>query len=230
MPSTFEFKARCASIEAFRDKLVRNGAEPLGSKDQDDTVFLVPGSRAGLKLREQSPGLCQLISWERGGEKGPKGCRYMVAPVSDPAATRQVLSAALRVYGRVIKRREELHYKGVLIHLDSVMGLGDFIECEAPLEDMSQDRAREILDEITHVLGISPESMIDRSYVELMVGSKPSKTDSTQQRVGVLAESDAHAFRELRLRALRENPEAFAASFEEEAKTLDREHMVLYLR
>jgi predicted adenylyl cyclase CyaB len=171
MPKSLEFKAKCKSLEILRDTIVSKGAELIGSKDQDDMIFLVPGSKAGLKLREQSPGPCQLISWERAEVKGPKSCQYLVAPVSDPEATRQVLSAVLQVHGRVIKRREVFRYKGVTVQLDSVKGLGEFIECEAPLEQMTEKRAKEVLDEIIRILEIPPQSMIDRSYVELLSGN-----------------------------------------------------------
>lgn len=171
MPANFEFKAKCKTSEdlaKMREKLIEHGAEPIYSKDQDDTVFQMPGTKPGLKLRVQSPGACQLICWYRVQERGPKVCEYSVAAVSDLEATREILSEAIGVYGRVVKHREGLSYKDVIARLDSVQGLGEFIECEAPLEKMSEDRAREILNEILQLLNISSDMLIDRSYVDLV--------------------------------------------------------------
>jgi predicted adenylyl cyclase CyaB len=171
MPSHIEFKAKCDSIEAFRkvrDCLVTNKGELIDSKKQDDTIFLMPGLKAGLKLREQSSTTNKLISWEKVQEKGITVCKYLVAPITDPNATRNVLSAAIQVYARVIKHREVFQFKEGFVRLDTVEKLGSYIECEVSMEKRSEEEAKKILNAIIKILAISPAMMIERSYADLI--------------------------------------------------------------
>jgi predicted adenylyl cyclase CyaB len=55
------------------------------------------------------------------------------------------------------------------VHLDRVEGLGDFLELEVVLteKEASEDGAA-VADELLFKLGIQPENLIDRAYVDLL--------------------------------------------------------------
>ena len=55
------------------------------------------------------------------------------------------------------------------MHLDRVEGLGDFLELEVVLteKEASEDGAA-VADELLFKLGIQPENLIDRAYVDLL--------------------------------------------------------------
>jgi homotetrameric cytidine deaminase len=119
------------------------GAEDRGVLVQRDTYFRVPDGR--LKLREEDPGQDALIQYERPDEAVARESRYRLAPVQDAAALREALDAALGTLVVVDKERRLLLWEGVRIHLDTVKGLGTFVELEgvAPADsDLEPERAR----------------------------------------------------------------------------------------
>ena len=95
----------------------------------------------------------------------------MILPTREPAALKGALSKALGVSGVVRKRREVYHVEGTRVHLDAVEGLGEFIELEAVLRPgESAEDGRERVREIRDALGISAEDLIDRAYIDLILG------------------------------------------------------------
>lgn len=183
MSANLEFKAKVASPEEhqrMRSQLASFGAKPGARSSQEDIVFRMPDEKAGVKLRVQSPGDCQLISWNRPPTKDAKVCKYSVARIerSEADAVQRVLTDAIGLHGRVVKERDRLLYKEVIVRFDSVQGIGNFIECEAPLEKFaSEQEAKRVLNEIREKLGISEEMLEDRSYVDLVrdsEGTEPS--------------------------------------------------------
>ena len=58
---------------------------------------------------------------------------------------------------------------GTRVHLDTVEGLGEFIELEAVLAPgESRDAGRARVREIGDALGISADDLIERAYVDLL--------------------------------------------------------------
>lgn len=183
MSENLEFKAKVKNAEEhqrMRSQLTSLGAEPGARSSQQDIVFRVPDEKAGLKLRVQSPGDCQLISWNRPQTKDAKVCRYSVARIepAEAEAVQRVLTDAIGLHGRVVKERDRLLYRGVIVRFDCVQGIGNFIECEAPLEKFASEQdAKRVLDEIRERLDIGEEMLEHRSYVDLVrasEGTQPS--------------------------------------------------------
>jgi predicted adenylyl cyclase CyaB len=80
-----------------------------------------------------------------------------------------VLSAAFDIRGVVRKRRTVYRIGQTRVHLDQVEGLGEFVELEVVLrrEQSSSDGAT-IAHELMEKLGISPDQLIDRAYIDLL--------------------------------------------------------------
>jgi homotetrameric cytidine deaminase len=104
------------------------GAEDRGILRQRDTYFR---SRSGrLKLREEEPGGATLIQYDRPDAAQARESRYRLSTVPDPDELRASLDAALGTLVVVDKERHLLLWEGVRIHLDTVQGLGSFVELE----------------------------------------------------------------------------------------------------
>ncbi len=112
--------ARCRALEEAVDH---------GLLWQRDTYFVVAHGR--LKLREQRPGGATLIQYARPDETTAKTSRYRLIGVDDADACRAGLAEALGVRAVVEKRRRLFIWRDVRIHLDTVAGLGAFVEFEA---------------------------------------------------------------------------------------------------
>jgi homotetrameric cytidine deaminase len=104
------------------------GAEDHGILRQRDTYFRTRSGR--LKLREQEPGGATLIQYDRPDAAQARESRYRLSAVPDPDELRASLDAALGTLVVVDKERHLLLWEGVRIHLDTVQGLGSFVELE----------------------------------------------------------------------------------------------------
>ncbi len=168
MKRNVEIKAKVADGAAVRDaveKLTHQAPEIL---EQEDTFFTCPRGR--LKLRRFS-GLAQgeLIYYERANTTGPKECRYLVHRTSDPDGLRELLSAMLGIRGVVRKRRTLFLVGQTRVHLDQVEGLGEFVELEVvlrPEQDTPDGLA--IAGQLMATLGIAPDHLIDKAYIDLL--------------------------------------------------------------
>jgi homotetrameric cytidine deaminase len=166
-----EIKARDADPGRTLERALALGAADEGVLTQRDTYF--GGARGRLKLREQEPGGAQLIAYARPDSAQARTSAYRLADVSDPAAVREALDAALGTRVVVDKRRHLLLWEGVRIHLDEVEGLGAFVELEGvapPESDLTREHER-----VAHLrdeLGI--DDPIPVSYSDMIEPDTPS--------------------------------------------------------
>jgi adenylate cyclase class IV len=167
MPKNVEIKARVADLDAVEARvrpLATSGPFELA---QDDTFF--PCAEGRLKLRELAPDRGELIFYARPDTAGPKVSDYTLVPTSTPGLLREALAAALGVLGRVVKARRLYLVGRTRVHLDRVMGLGEFLELEVVLADtedvaVGEAEARHILTE----LGVAPEDLVVGAYLDLL--------------------------------------------------------------
>jgi homotetrameric cytidine deaminase len=144
------------------------GAEDRGTLVQRDTYFRVADGR--LKLREETPGGAALIQYARADRAEARESRYRIAPVQDAAALKEALDAALGTLVVVDKRRRLLLWEGVRIHLDTVEGLGSFLELEgvAP-EDSDLSGERDRVGRLSEALGLDESRILADSYSDRLL-------------------------------------------------------------
>ncbi|HTU26137.1 MAG TPA: class IV adenylate cyclase [Pirellulales bacterium] len=173
MPANVEIKARVTDLGAIRSRAVALATAAPEELEQEDIFFALPpgAGSAGdrLKLRSLSADRGELILYQRANVPGPKRSNYQLAPTSDPAALAAILSAVLPRRATVRKRRTVYHVGQTRVHLDQVVGLGDFVELEVVLRDgQTTDEGAAIARELMHRLGIDAAELIDRAYVDLL--------------------------------------------------------------
>ncbi|MBI5258747.1 MAG: class IV adenylate cyclase [Burkholderiales bacterium] len=169
MPANVEIKARIASVDALLPR-----ARALADEDeipqlihQDDTFFHVPHGR--LKLRVFADGAGELIHYHRPDAQGPKLSDYLITAVADPDSLRDVLERACGLLGRVVKRRVLVLAGQTRIHLDSVQGLGDFLELEVVLrEGQSAEEGTQIARALMATLGVPDDDLVGGAYLDLL--------------------------------------------------------------
>jgi homotetrameric cytidine deaminase len=150
------------------------GATDEGVLVQRDTYFRVPEGR--LKLREQTPGGAVLIQYRRDDRPEARESRYRLAVVEDPEVARTALADALGTLSVVDKERHLFLWEGVRIHLDTVQGLGSYIELEgvAPADsDLSGEHDR--VAQLSEALGIDETRILSDSYSDLVLASEGSE-------------------------------------------------------
>ena len=144
------------------------GAEDRGVLRQRDTYFRTRAGR--LKLREQEPGGAVLIQYDRPDAAVARESRYRLSEVPDPEALRASLDAALGTLVVVDKQRHLLLWEGVRIHLDTVEGLGSFVELEGvapPESDLEPEREK--VARLQQALGIG--EVLTGSYADRLLGA-----------------------------------------------------------
>ena len=173
-----EIKARCTDLAPARATLLSMGARMVGPDRQVDTYFSVPNGR--LKLRQ---GLIEnnLIFYSREDRQGPKRSDVILYGTRPDSDLKALLTAALGTLVAVEKRREIYFVavdglgldgiENVKVHLDTVEGLGSFVEIEAIDLDGSigPDRLRAQCEQLMTRLGIRPDDLVAESYSDLLL-------------------------------------------------------------
>ncbi|MFO8029003.1 MAG: class IV adenylate cyclase [Cyclonatronaceae bacterium] len=170
-----EIKARCRDHEHIRRVLMENRADYKGLDQQTDTYYRVGSGR--LKLRE---GRIEnnLIHYHRQDSTGPKKSAVTLFPLKqdkygDPGTIhplKKILADVLGILMVVVKRREIYFIDNIKFHLDTVDGLGRFVEIEAIDTDgaIGEDRLHDQCRRFIRLFDISGEDMVAGSYSDMM--------------------------------------------------------------
>jgi predicted adenylyl cyclase CyaB len=161
-----EAKFRLANLDAAAARAIAAGYARRALLNQRDTFFRVANGK--LKMREEN-GAAVLIFYRR-GESGPLMLSdYEIVPIPDPARTLRMLDDALGTIATIDKVRILMTRDNVRLHLDRVVGLGEFGEIEAVIADGdTPERSRRAVDEILAALGVSQADLIGMSYFEML--------------------------------------------------------------
>ncbi|KAM9772592.1 uncharacterized protein ACBT44_004272 isoform 2-T2 [Syngnathus typhle] len=168
MQSNVEIKAKVSQPLEFA-KMASQLSQSEGSViRQHDTFF--HSRRGRLKLRDFTDGSGQLIFYERPDTDGPKLSRYSISPTSDPPGLRAVLSDALGVKGEVRKERRLYVIGQTRVHLDSVEGLGHYMELEVVMRPaQTLEDGQQVAEGLMEQLGVTEESLVTGAYVDLLL-------------------------------------------------------------
>ncbi|XP_074000542.1 adenylate cyclase CyaB-like [Numenius arquata] len=174
MRRNVEVKARLRAPAAARgaaERLQERGAGEV--LVQADTFFRVPRGR--LKLRRRRDGGGELIFYERPDAAGPKLSCFSITPTDDPDGLEAVLGQALGILG-VVRKERLLYLVGqTRVHLDSVEGLGDFLELEVVLtEEQTVEDGERVARQLMKELGIEEQDLISGAYLDLLLAKGQS--------------------------------------------------------
>ncbi len=161
-----ELKARYEDLGKARALLT--GAERVGTFRQTDTYFSLGECRLKLRAVEgRREG--QLVYYERPDHGGVKESLVLLADLPDAAAVLDILRRAFPVQAEVRKTREIYRLEGVQIHLDSVEGLGKFVEFEKVVSgEAERDAGRAQLESLSRYFEIDAEDLMASSYSDLL--------------------------------------------------------------
>ena len=164
-----EIKARCNNHDKIREILKSKGADFKGTDHQIDTYFNVPNGR--LKLREGNIEN-HLIHYEREDKEGPKQSKVILYDSKPGSTLKEILTKALGILVVVDKKREIYFIENVKFHIDTVEGLGTFMEIEAIDSDgtIGKDKLQEQCQYYVDLFGIAPTDLLSNSYSDMIIG------------------------------------------------------------
>lgn len=163
-----EIKARTTRAAFIRQYLLNHEAELHGTDEQTDTYFNVAGGR--LKLREGNIEN-NLIYYQRIESAGIKQSNVELVKAEDGPGLRNVLTKALGVKAVVKKKREIYYILNVKFHLDTLEGLGSFVEIEASnrFEDIPAEKLRQQCEAYMKEFGVGEDDLVNMSYSDMVL-------------------------------------------------------------
>jgi len=171
-----ELKAKVTNLDPARKQLVNLKASKVGTFHQIDTYFDVPEGR--LKLREiEGKGEAELIYYEREETLWPKRSKVFILRIRKPETFKVFFEKVLEKKAIVDKKREIYRYKGTQIHLDTVKGLGNFIEFERKTKGSAEafNKDKRVSEELMKNFGIEERNLIKGSYGDLLSSTEEQK-------------------------------------------------------
>jgi adenylate cyclase class 2 len=175
-----EVKVR-ADHDAVRDRLAEREATERFAVTQVDTYYDAPhrdfaDTDEALRVRTE----------RRDGEettkltyKGPlleaesKSREEHETAVADPGAIRNIIDGlGFTPAAEVRKERTFFELDGYTVTLDTVEGLGEFVEVETEIDDADIELAREGAVELLDSLGLDPDEQIRTSYLGLLLADE----------------------------------------------------------
>lgn len=163
-----EIKARCGDADKVCGILLAQGVEFKGRDRQTDIYFNVPRGRLKLRCGDIENAL---IYYDRPDGPGPKRSDVHLCPCPPESGMEALLTELLGVRVRVVKEREIYFIGNVKFHIDTVDGLGGFVEIEAIDADGTIGRPR-LLEQCRRfmaLLQIDDADLIDRSYSDMLM-------------------------------------------------------------
>ncbi|WP_227373829.1 class IV adenylate cyclase [Haladaptatus halobius] len=172
-----EVKVR-ADHATVRERLRELGARSLGAVTQEDFYYDAPHrdfaeTDEALRVRREADeeGTAEVVTY-----KGPlveeesKTRKEHETVVGDGDTVDSLLSAlGFEAAATVHKERERYELDGYLVVLDSVTGLGEFVEVEIKAEEDAVESARDGAYDVLRDLGLDPDEQVRTSYLGLLL-------------------------------------------------------------
>jgi len=169
-----EIKCPLLDRPGVERRLAELGAGHCWVRAQKDTFF--PARRGWLKLREEESADPQLIAYERSTASGePRISDYEIVFLENPAQWLAVLERALGVEQVVEKQRSLWRYRHTRVHLDHVVGLGEFLELETVVQGISAEEAMQEASSLVDGLGLDRRRFLSVPYRTLLQERAPAR-------------------------------------------------------
>jgi len=163
-----EIKARCTNPSKVRQLLLQQlNIQFIGVDAQMDTYFKISSGR--LKLREGNIEN-SLIYYDRENKKDAKKSDVTLYKPTEVASLKAVLLAALPTLIVVEKKREIYFIDHIKFHIDTLTGLGSFIEIEVidATDAMDITKMKEQCQWYMELLDVQKEDLMENSYSDML--------------------------------------------------------------
>jgi len=171
-----ELKTKIENLELFdsiKDKLTEHYVDVLYQSDRYFKLSDDSGDRLKLRFetkKETGDKISYLVRYNRPDVSEAKYSNYRCYPVEDSLAFQQVMKSAMTTELVISKRRCLYVIKNARIHLDMVVGLGEFLEIEIIINTEGQKLIAEaFMEELIEMIGIQDSKKIACGYRELLL-------------------------------------------------------------
>ena len=161
----FELKTRISNYEKIIEKMKNIGAVYKETMNQIDYYLQIGVNKE--KIREINNQIISLISYKRSEKRGRKDSNYIIKTLS--SEQKESFLEKKPPLCTVSKIRQLWMYKNTRIHIDNVIGLGNFMELETVVKDISKNQGLDEFKEIVNKLEIKLEKTEPYSYSDLIL-------------------------------------------------------------
>ncbi|XP_068625827.1 uncharacterized protein [Battus philenor] len=167
-----EIKGKVHDVERICRIAEELSGGPCTIINQNDVFYKVTDGR--LKMRFFPDSSAVLVRYSRDDEGGPKLCNYELLEFSvnekDKAKLLdEMLQKCVGLRGRVVKERKLYLVGQTRIHIDTVEGLGNFMELEVVLNpEQTLEEGQAIAKELQKNLGVKDEDLLECAYMDLL--------------------------------------------------------------
>jgi adenylate cyclase, class 2 len=164
-----EIKVKVQDHEALERRLERIGAQYIETLVQIDTYYHCKKGR--LKIREINGNIAELIAYQRPDIASSKISSYTIQqiPISELEAEKKKLHKRFGTLVVVSKKRKLWKYKNTRIHLDTVVGLGKFLELETVATTINDRQMKTEHKEVIDALHLQDYLTCDLSYSDMLL-------------------------------------------------------------
>lgn len=167
MPTNLELKIKVDNPVKLLDLVEKINAEFKGELNQVDVYYRIKNGLLKLRLENGSQ---TLIKYLRNEKTGNRWSDYQLISLEKNDA-REYLKDILEEEAVVEKKRRLYLYDNTRIHVDTVKGLGSFLELET-LVINGKDDAWKRFQKISGLLALKQEDEIRKSYRDLILEQK----------------------------------------------------------
>lgn len=168
--TNIEIKAESDNQDKIKRILKNKNAVFKGEDHQIDTYFSVNAGR--LKLREGKIENC-LVHYQRQNHELPKQSNLSLFKAEPCGSLKDVLTNAPGVLVVVDKKREIYFIDNVKFHIDTVKGLGSFVEIEAiDTGGISKEKLLEQCNYYPELFNINCKNLVVVSYSDMLLNSE----------------------------------------------------------
>ena len=171
MRQNYEIKTRIKSTDRTRklaESYFRREKILHYTEHQEDIYYRVRNGRLKLRIVNSSCGT--LIFYNRSSRTGKRISDYLLSPAPEPAELSKILGMLFKESVRVKKTREIFRTDEIRIHIDSVSGLGKYLEFEVIFNSFK--KAVVVMKGLIEHFGLDEKNFIKGSYSDLLLNKK----------------------------------------------------------
>jgi predicted adenylyl cyclase CyaB len=152
-------------------------ARRAGQLVQTDTYFRIHPGRLKLReIEEAGERGFELIAYRRPNRRSPRTSSYQILPVPDGPKALQFFTDSLGIKVQVHKVRKLFLKENLRIHVDTVRGLGKFLEMELIVSaEYSPRRCEQQMRELLKLFDIQRTALLASSYSDLLLRRQTRK-------------------------------------------------------
>lgn len=168
MKKNLEIKYKFRNLREIRDitGLLKNYSFTI--EKQADIYYNTVKGRLKLRIINDTEG--SLILYNRAEKKNKRISKYTISKTKDFRELDSILRKQFGVLVTVFKKREIYIHKNTRVHIDTVKGLGKFMEIEIIYGDIST--AKNLMKDLISELNLDENKFIKVSYSDLLINRR----------------------------------------------------------